>query len=243
MCLRPRIHNLRAGPFTIVKHTHTHTRTHTHTHTHKHTHTHTQTHTHTFVSSGALGAKLTGGKPVPIHLYTPAPIHPYVRPYIHTPIPIHPYTHTPMRQVHCDVHVFQWLISYIHGAKPAPVLDTTIVISILISSDFLQMGALVTRWAYACMCMGVRVCAYMGVCAYECMDAWVYGCMGVWVYGCMGTRPIRPYSHTPIHPYAITPIRPYTHSRILPYSHTPIRPYTHMPMSPQLSEVCVASPQ
>ena len=60
----------------------------------------------------------------------------------------HTLTHTlthPLNQVHCDVHVFQWLISYIHNEKPAPVLDTNIAISILISSDFLQMGNLVIR--------------------------------------------------------------------------------------------------
>eukprot|EP00466_Bigelowiella_natans_P003532 jgi/Bigna1/73241/fgenesh1_pg.23_\ len=41
--------------------------------------------------------------------------------------------------VHCDVHIFQWLMNYINTPEKAPSLDMRNVISILISSDFLQM--------------------------------------------------------------------------------------------------------
>ncbi|GAB5360126.1 hypothetical protein AAMO2058_000600500 [Amorphochlora amoebiformis] len=45
--------------------------------------------------------------------------------------------------VHCDVHVFQWLMNYINSPKDPPKLDLRNVMSILISSDFLQMNGLV----------------------------------------------------------------------------------------------------
>lgn len=44
--------------------------------------------------------------------------------------------------VHCDVHIFDWLVQWIHS-PPQPRLDVTSVISILISSEFLQMDKLV----------------------------------------------------------------------------------------------------
>ena len=44
--------------------------------------------------------------------------------------------------VHCDVDIFEWLMQYM-VAKDKPVLEMTKVISILISSDFLQMQDLV----------------------------------------------------------------------------------------------------
>jgi Domain of unknown function (DUF3342) len=45
--------------------------------------------------------------------------------------------------VHCDIHIFEWLMSYIHNSFSRPQIDKSIVVSILISSDFLQMDALV----------------------------------------------------------------------------------------------------
>jgi len=45
--------------------------------------------------------------------------------------------------VHCDVEIFEWLMTYIHEPEKPPVLEKAIVVSILISSDFLQMDALV----------------------------------------------------------------------------------------------------
>lgn len=44
--------------------------------------------------------------------------------------------------VHCDVEIFEWLMTYIHNIDP-PALDTKNVISILISSEFLQIDSLV----------------------------------------------------------------------------------------------------
>ena len=44
--------------------------------------------------------------------------------------------------VHCDVRVFAWLMRYVHSAEAPPPLDAASVISILISSDFLQMAPL-----------------------------------------------------------------------------------------------------
>ena len=45
--------------------------------------------------------------------------------------------------VHCDVEIFEWLMAYIHLPGNPPPLDKTIVVSILISSEFLQMDTLV----------------------------------------------------------------------------------------------------
>jgi hypothetical protein len=45
--------------------------------------------------------------------------------------------------VNCDVEIFEWLMNYIHDQDSPPAIHKTIVVSILISSDFLQMGALV----------------------------------------------------------------------------------------------------
>ena len=45
--------------------------------------------------------------------------------------------------VQCDVEIFEWLMSYIKNPISNPVLDKSIVVSILISSDFLQMESLV----------------------------------------------------------------------------------------------------
>ena len=45
--------------------------------------------------------------------------------------------------VHCDVEIFEWLMTYIHEPDLPPSLDKSIVVSILISSEFLQMDALV----------------------------------------------------------------------------------------------------
>ena len=45
--------------------------------------------------------------------------------------------------VHCDVEIFEWLMTYIHEPEKPPNLEKAIVVSILISSDFLQMDALV----------------------------------------------------------------------------------------------------
>jgi hypothetical protein len=45
--------------------------------------------------------------------------------------------------VHCDVDIFEWLMHYIHSPDEPPPFDKCLVISILISSDFLQMVSLV----------------------------------------------------------------------------------------------------
>ena len=43
--------------------------------------------------------------------------------------------------VHCDISIFDWLMKYVHGLMPPMEVKTAI--SILISSDFLQMAGLV----------------------------------------------------------------------------------------------------
>ena len=43
--------------------------------------------------------------------------------------------------VHCDINIFDWLMRYVY--KKEPKLEIKNSISILISSDFLQMGKLV----------------------------------------------------------------------------------------------------
>ena len=45
--------------------------------------------------------------------------------------------------VHCDVEIFEWLMNYVHNPCPHPVIDSSILVSILISSDFLLMDSLV----------------------------------------------------------------------------------------------------
>jgi hypothetical protein len=45
--------------------------------------------------------------------------------------------------VHCDVEIFEWLMLFIHEPDSPPSLEKSIVVSILISSDFLQMDSLV----------------------------------------------------------------------------------------------------
>jgi hypothetical protein len=45
--------------------------------------------------------------------------------------------------VHCDIDIFEWLMAYIHDPDQPPAMDKSIVVSILISSEFLQMDALV----------------------------------------------------------------------------------------------------
>jgi len=45
--------------------------------------------------------------------------------------------------VHCDVEIFEWLMTYIHTPDNPPHLEKSIVVSILISSEFLQMDQLV----------------------------------------------------------------------------------------------------
>ena len=47
--------------------------------------------------------------------------------------------------VHCDIHIFDWLLNYIKNPKQQEAkLHIKDVISILISSDFLQMATLTT---------------------------------------------------------------------------------------------------
>jgi hypothetical protein len=43
--------------------------------------------------------------------------------------------------VHCDISIFDWLMKFVHGLKPD--LEVKNSVSILISSDFLQMAGLV----------------------------------------------------------------------------------------------------
>ena len=45
--------------------------------------------------------------------------------------------------VHCDVHIFEWLVQWIHSPNKPPPLDASSVVSILISSEFLEMANLV----------------------------------------------------------------------------------------------------
>ena len=45
--------------------------------------------------------------------------------------------------VHCDINIFEWLMNYVHSRNP--VLDVKLAVSILISSDFLQMDPLVQQ--------------------------------------------------------------------------------------------------
>ena len=45
--------------------------------------------------------------------------------------------------VHCDVHIFEWLVQWIHSPHKPPPLDASSVVSILISSEFLEMDRLV----------------------------------------------------------------------------------------------------
>ena len=45
--------------------------------------------------------------------------------------------------VHCDVEIFEWLMVYIHDPGNVVSIDKSIVVSILISSEFLQMDSLV----------------------------------------------------------------------------------------------------
>jgi hypothetical protein len=45
--------------------------------------------------------------------------------------------------VHCDVEIFEWLMTYIHKPFQPPPLEKPLVVSILISSDFLHMEPLV----------------------------------------------------------------------------------------------------
>lgn len=47
--------------------------------------------------------------------------------------------------VHCDVNVFEWLVAYMEDQRKAESLDENTVVSILISSEFLQMAPLVDR--------------------------------------------------------------------------------------------------
>ncbi len=45
--------------------------------------------------------------------------------------------------VHCDVEIFEWLMTYIHEPENPSKIDKQILVSILISSEFLQMDQLV----------------------------------------------------------------------------------------------------
>jgi hypothetical protein len=45
--------------------------------------------------------------------------------------------------VHCDVEIFEWLMTYIHEPNSLPKVDKNMIVSILISSEFLQMETLV----------------------------------------------------------------------------------------------------
>ena len=45
--------------------------------------------------------------------------------------------------VHCDITIFDWLMRYVHGKEPK--LEIKNAVSILISSDFLQMERLINE--------------------------------------------------------------------------------------------------
>eukprot|EP01065_Artemidia_motanka_P013986 TRINITY_DN1791_c1_g1_i2.p1 TRINITY_DN1791_c1_g1~~TRINITY_DN1791_c1_g1_i2.p1 ORF type:complete len:857 (+),score=161.05 TRINITY_DN1791_c1_g1_i2:405-2975(+) len=48
--------------------------------------------------------------------------------------------------VHCDINIFRWLMEYVHSPPHArPQIETPIAVSILISSEFLEMSELVTH--------------------------------------------------------------------------------------------------
>ena len=47
--------------------------------------------------------------------------------------------------VHCDVHIFEWLVKFVEQPGAPPRLDAASVVSILISSDFLEMERLVAH--------------------------------------------------------------------------------------------------
>jgi hypothetical protein len=59
--------------------------------------------------------------------------------------------------VHCDMTIFDWLVRYIHDWPPKAVLSVGLVASILVSSHFLGIDALVDR-CVAFMCVCTRVC-------------------------------------------------------------------------------------
>ena len=42
--------------------------------------------------------------------------------------------------VHCDVEIFEWLMSYIHTPDSPPPLEKPMIVSILISSEFLFLS-------------------------------------------------------------------------------------------------------
>ena len=48
-------------------------------------------------------------------------------------------------EVHCDVGIFEWLMRYIHNpaVDDRPLLAPETVVSIMVSSDFLEMPELV----------------------------------------------------------------------------------------------------
>ncbi|KAL8185082.1 UNVERIFIED_CONTAM: hypothetical protein K2H54_036933 [Gekko kuhli] len=58
--------------------------------------------------------------------------------------------------VHCDVHIFNWLIRYVkrntkeYEVHEIPALEPSNVISILISSEFLKMDSLVEKCIHYC---------------------------------------------------------------------------------------------
>lgn len=45
--------------------------------------------------------------------------------------------------VHCDINIFDWLMQYVHDKEP--IIEVKNSISILISSEFLQMDGLVEQ--------------------------------------------------------------------------------------------------
>jgi hypothetical protein len=45
--------------------------------------------------------------------------------------------------VHCDAEIFEWLMTYIHAPDKDIEIDKSIIVSILISSEFLQIDSLV----------------------------------------------------------------------------------------------------
>ena len=65
--------------------------------------------------------------------------------------------------VHCDVHIFEWLIQFVTRKDTPPPLDAASVISILISSEFLIMDSLV-RADEGCVCVCVAVCCGVVCC-------------------------------------------------------------------------------
>lgn len=69
--------------------------------------------------------------------------------------------------VHCDMTIFDWLVRYIHNRPPKAVLTVGMVASILISSHFLGIDALVE------LCVGFMYVIYRERVCLVVHSAWI----------------------------------------------------------------------